>query len=88
MVTYLDGFVRLSLIRKFLLSLSRPTLSIGLSFHSERERSSMRWQQFATLVAGNAPMPERGFASALYYQVSGEADYGRKAIEFALSPAS
>src|SRR5689334_17658333 len=53
----------------------------------ERERSCMRWEQFATLVAGNAPMPERGFASALYYQVSGDADYGRKAIECALSPA-
>ena len=39
----------------------------------ERERSSARWQQFELLVAGNAPMPERGFAHALYYQVSGNA---------------
>src|SRR6266576_915967 len=36
----------------------------------ERERASPRWQQFETLVAGNAPMPEPGFAWALYSQVS------------------
>jgi hypothetical protein len=54
----------------------------------ERERTSVRWQQFATLVAGDAPMPEPGFAWALYFQVTGEANYGRKAIAFALSPAA
>ena len=54
----------------------------------ERERASMRWQQFATLLAGNAPLPEPGFSWALYYQVAGDAAYGRKAIEFALSPAA
>src|SRR5580765_4229122 len=27
----------------------------------ERERASPRWQQFETLVAGNAPMPQPGF---------------------------
>jgi len=32
----------------------------------ERERTSMRWQQFEALVAGGAPMPEKGFALALY----------------------
>jgi hypothetical protein len=51
----------------------------------ERERASGRWQQFETLVAGAAPMPEPGFAWALYYRVAGDADYGRKAVEFALS---
>jgi len=45
----------------------------------------MRWQQFETLVLGNAPLPEPGFAWGLYYQVSGDKEYGRKAIEFALS---
>ena len=54
----------------------------------ERERSSPRWQQFAALVAGNAPMPEPGFAYALYYQASGDAEFGRKAIAYALSPAA
>ncbi len=54
----------------------------------ERERESPRWQQFAALVTGGAPMPEAGFAGALYYQIAGDAAYGRKAIEFALSPAA
>jgi hypothetical protein len=54
----------------------------------ERERQSPRWQQFAALVTGGAPMPEPGFADALYYQVAGDAAVGRKAIEFALSPAA
>jgi hypothetical protein len=51
----------------------------------ERERSSMRWQQFAALVAGNAPLPERGFAQALYYQVSGDAAIGKLALVSALA---
>src|SRR5215471_4235032 len=42
----------------------------------ERERSSMRWQQFSAFVTGNAPLPERGFAQALYFQVSGDQDAG------------
>ncbi len=35
----------------------------------ERERQSIRWQQFESLMAGRAPMPESGFALALYSQV-------------------
>jgi len=54
----------------------------------ERERDSVRWQQFDALVAGGAPMPEAAVAQALYYQVSGNAAAGRKAIEWALSPAA
>jgi hypothetical protein len=54
----------------------------------ERERSSMRWQQFASLVTGSAPMPEPGFAWGLYYQVSGDAAYAKKAVEWALGPGS
>jgi hypothetical protein len=54
----------------------------------ERERASPRWQQFRTLVVGNAPLPERGFAWALYYQIAGDEDFGRKAVEWALTPAA
>src|ERR1035437_857566 len=54
----------------------------------ERERASPRWQQFRTLVVGGAPLPERGFAWALYFQVSGDEDIGRKAVEWALTPAA
>ncbi len=51
----------------------------------ERDRQSMRWQQFDALVSGGAQMPEPGFAWALYYKVSGNEAVGRKAVEFALS---
>jgi hypothetical protein len=54
----------------------------------ERERASPRWQQLETLVMGGAPMPERGFAWALYYQVAGNKEIGRKAVEWALTPAA
>ncbi len=53
----------------------------------ERERSSMRWQQFESLIAGNAPMPEPGFARALYYAVSGNAESAKAAVAWAMSPA-
>jgi hypothetical protein len=54
----------------------------------ERERGESRWQQFQTFLAGHAAMPEAGFASALYYQVSGDAASGREAIAWALGPSA
>ncbi|MBY0504968.1 MAG: hypothetical protein K2X03_13735 [Bryobacteraceae bacterium] len=36
----------------------------------EKERQSIRWQQFDTLMAGKAAMPEPAFALALYSQVT------------------
>src|SRR5580658_2343147 len=54
----------------------------------ERERDSVRWQQFDALVEGGAPMPETALAQALYYQVSGASAAGKKAVEWALSPAA
>lgn len=51
----------------------------------ERERQSMRWQQLEALVAGNAAMPEPGFALALYYEVAGDQAVGRRAVAWALS---
>jgi hypothetical protein len=54
----------------------------------ERERTSPRWEQFSALVAGNAPMPERGFALALYYQVARDGTAGKDAIAFALGPSA
>ncbi len=53
----------------------------------EKERRSLRWQQFELLMAGHAPMPEPGFASALYYRVAGEQASGRAAVTWALGPA-
>jgi hypothetical protein len=54
----------------------------------ERERDSIRWQQFHTLVAGGAPMPEPGFAWSLYYKVADDPVFARQAIEWALGPGT
>ena len=54
----------------------------------ERDRRSMRWQQFELLMAGHAPMPEPGFAGALYYKVSGNEAAGRAAVTWALGAAT
>jgi hypothetical protein len=54
----------------------------------EQERRTTRWVQFETLVAGRAPMPEMGFAQALFYKISGEKDYAARAIAWALAPAN
>jgi hypothetical protein len=54
----------------------------------ERERQSMRWMHFQTLMAGGAVMAEPGFAWALYYQISNDAAAGKRAVEWALGPAN
>ncbi len=54
----------------------------------ERERQSMRWNQFHLLMAGKAPMPEPGVAQALYYEVSGSAEAGQQAVAWALGTGS
>src|SRR5579875_331326 len=51
----------------------------------ERERASARWQQFDGYVSADAPLPEPGFAEALYYQITGNRQAGRKAIAWALA---
>jgi hypothetical protein len=53
----------------------------------ERERSSARWQQFEALVAGGAPMPERGFSWGLYSIVAGNDALAREAIVLGLTGA-
>lgn len=50
----------------------------------ERERESLRWTQFHLLMAGKAPMPEPGFADALYYRIAADADAGRRAVAWAV----
>lgn len=54
----------------------------------ERERQSLRWEQFDTLWNGNAPFPELGWAAALRYQIAQDEAAGRAAISWALSPSA
>jgi len=51
----------------------------------EKERDSMRWQQFSALVTGGVRLPEPGFSQALYFQVAGDEEKGRSAVAWALS---
>ena len=54
----------------------------------ERERQSMRWQQFDALISGNARMDEPGFAYALYGAVSGEPGACRTAADWVIASAN
>ena len=54
----------------------------------ERERDSIRWHQFDALVQGAAPMPEPGFAGALYFAITGDASQGKRTIDWALGPGA
>src|SRR5436190_16110021 len=54
----------------------------------ERERQSMRWTQFETLIKGGVQMPEPGFALALYYAVTGDAAIGKRAVDAVLAPSA
>ena len=54
----------------------------------ERQRHSLRWQQFELLMAGHAPMPEPGFADALYYRIAGDQASGHAAVTWALGPGT
>jgi hypothetical protein len=54
----------------------------------ERPRQSLRWRQFEMLVTGKVTFPEPGFALALYYAVSRDAEVGKQAVAWALRPAA
>jgi hypothetical protein len=54
----------------------------------ERERKSLRWEQFDTLVRGGAPFSQPGLAEALYYNVAGDKAAGRRAAVWAMTAAS
>jgi len=54
----------------------------------ERDRDSMRWRQFSLLVRSAAQMPEPGFALALYYQVTSDDTFGKRAVDWAIGPGT
>jgi hypothetical protein len=76
----------------FSIDAGHPRLFLGAKhlqrLRRERERQSIRWQQFENLVAGKAVMPEPGFSHALYFQVAGDREVGRRAVAWALGSAS
>jgi hypothetical protein len=53
----------------------------------ERDRRSLRWEQFQTLWGADAQFPEFGWTAALRYQVTQEESAGRQAVTWATGKA-
>jgi hypothetical protein len=53
----------------------------------ERERRSLRWDQFETLWTGNAPFPELGWVQALRFQLADDREAATRAVAWAVGPA-
>ncbi len=49
----------------------------------DRERESLRWTQFDSLVRGGVPLAEPGFALGLYHAISGDRATGERAVKWA-----
>jgi len=54
----------------------------------ERERRSLRWDQFETLWSGAAEFPEFGWSAALRYQIAEDAAAGSQAVGWGVARAS
>jgi hypothetical protein len=53
----------------------------------ERERRSLRWDQFETLWTANAQFPELGWVQALRFQIADDREAGVRAVAWAVGPA-
>jgi hypothetical protein len=52
----------------------------------ERERRSLRWDQFETLWTAGANFPESGWVQALRYQIADDREAGIRAVAWAVGP--
>jgi hypothetical protein len=53
----------------------------------ERERRSLRWDQFETVWTAGAPFPEPGWVQALRYRIADDHEAGIRAVAWAVGPA-
>src|ERR1700683_1715929 len=53
----------------------------------ERERRSLRWDQFETLWTAGASFPEPGWVQALRFQIADDREAGIRAVAWAVGPA-
>ncbi len=53
----------------------------------ERERRSLRWDQFETLWTASAPFPELAWVQALRFQIADDRESGTRAVAWAVGPA-
>jgi hypothetical protein len=72
----------------FLVSTDHPRLFLQARrlrlLRLEKERQSIRWQQFHALMASEVRLPEPGFAHALYAQIAGDQTHCEAAVNWAL----
>src|ERR1019366_10730095 len=54
----------------------------------ERERRSLRWDQFETLWTAGAPFPELGWAQALRFRIADDRESGIRAVAWAVGPGA
>src|SRR5579862_5413001 len=52
----------------------------------ERDRRSLRWDQFETLWTAGAPFPELGWAQALRFQIADDREAATRAVAWAVGP--
>ncbi|MDE3196808.1 MAG: hypothetical protein KGN84_10720 [Acidobacteriota bacterium] len=78
-----DGFRAYSESPRLLLRPARLRL-----LRRERERQSLRWEQFERLWSGNAPFPELGWVAALRYQIAQDDAAGKAAVSWGLRPSA
>ncbi len=52
----------------------------------ERERRSLRWDQFETLWTASAPFPELPWVQAMRFQVADDKDAGTRAVAWSVGP--
>src|SRR5258707_30134 len=52
----------------------------------ERERRSLRWDQFETLWTAGANFPDPGWVQALRFQIADDHDAGTRAVAWAVGP--
>jgi hypothetical protein len=53
----------------------------------ERERRSLRWEQFEILWTASAQFPELGWTQALRFQIADDREAGTRAVAWAVGPA-
>ncbi len=54
----------------------------------EKQRQSIRWNQFQAVISSKGELPEKGFALALYHIAAEDAATGKAAVQWALGPGN
>lgn len=90
LVCVVAGFAGAQSVESTKVYTDHPRLFLGAQrlrlLRRETGRDSLRWEQFRLLITGGAPMPEPGFANALYFRATDDAAAARRAVNWAMAP--